>query len=143
MDQQNSPTFPADCLPPESSYQSREALFKAINEWAASRGYAFVTGRSTREKNSRQIVTYQCDRSGKPPSSTQSRQRQTTTRRTHCLFSILAKQSSDGIWSIRHRPDQRFAVHNHQPSWDPSAHPTHRQLSLSDRSKLLLYLTRG
>lgn len=35
--------FPDDCLPPECDYESRYALFKAINEWAALRGYAFAT----------------------------------------------------------------------------------------------------
>jgi hypothetical protein len=35
-------TFPDNMLPPESTYDSREALLTAINEWAAPRGYAFI-----------------------------------------------------------------------------------------------------
>jgi hypothetical protein len=45
-------SFTEDCLPPEQEYESRDALFKAINDWAAHRGYAFTTGRSTVEKMS-------------------------------------------------------------------------------------------
>lgn len=40
------PSFPDDCLPPEGNYQLRVALLQAINAWAATRGYVFVTGRS-------------------------------------------------------------------------------------------------
>ena len=47
---------------------------------------------------------------------------------TNCPFSILAKESSEG-WTLKHRPDQRFATHNHEPSQHPVAHPVHRQLS--------------
>ena len=44
-------SFADDCLPPEAEYESRNVLFKAINAWAATKGYAFVTKRSTQEKN--------------------------------------------------------------------------------------------
>ncbi|KAJ0127948.1 Choline dehydrogenase [Fusarium oxysporum f. sp. albedinis] len=50
-------SFTEDCLPPEQEYESRDALFKAINDWAAHRGYAFMTGRSTVEKSGRQTIT--------------------------------------------------------------------------------------
>jgi len=30
-------SFSGDCLPPEQDYDSRDALFKAINEWGAQR----------------------------------------------------------------------------------------------------------
>ncbi|KAJ0127122.1 Uncharacterized protein HZ326_29773 [Fusarium oxysporum f. sp. albedinis] len=45
-----------------------EALLTAINEWAAPRGYAFITGRSSRSTSGRQIITYACDRWCRPPS---------------------------------------------------------------------------
>ncbi|RJE17447.1 transposable element tc3 transposase, partial [Aspergillus sclerotialis] len=32
-------------------------------------------------------------------------------------------------WILKHRLDQRFSIHNHEPSRHPSAHPIHRQLS--------------
>src|SRR6478735_10516566 len=63
VNQSQSPTpFPDDFLPPEGEYESREALFEAINAWAATRGYAFITGRSTKEKTGRRTITYMCDR---------------------------------------------------------------------------------
>jgi len=122
-------TFPDDCLPPERHFASREALFESINLWAKPRGYAFVTQRSTKEKNGTLRVIYACDRSRHPPSGSLKRQRRTTTRRTNCLFSILAKEAADGSWALTHRPDPRFAEHNHEPSQHLSAHPVHGQLS--------------
>jgi len=47
---------------------------------------------------------------------------------TECLFSVLAKEPSNG-WALKHRPGVRHAFHNHEPSLHPSAHPIHRQLS--------------
>jgi hypothetical protein len=131
------PSFPNDCLPPEQNYTSRDALFSAINEWAASRGYAFVTGRSTLEKSGKLTVTYVCDRSCRPPTAAKSRQRKTTTRGTGCQFSVLAKESRDkSSWSLRHRLDARFSIHNHAPSLHPSAHPVHRKLPEEDQLTL-------
>ncbi|EED17401.1 Mutator-like element transposase, putative [Talaromyces stipitatus ATCC 10500] len=120
-------TFPDDCLPPESIYDSREALFESINTWAAVRGYAFIARRSTKEKNGRSTITFACDRACIPPTP-RERQRKTTTRGTSCPFSVIAKESGEG-WTLKHRPDQRFSIHNHEPSQCPSAHPIHRQLS--------------
>ena len=54
--------------------------------------------------------------------------RKTTTRITNCPFSVLARESSEG-WTLKYRPEVRFAVHNHEPSLHPSTHPIHRQLS--------------
>ena len=130
-------SFADDCLPPERNYELQDALFKSINVWAATKGYAFTTGRSTKEKSGRQIITYACDRSCRPPSISKERQRNTTTRGTGCQFSVLAKESLDkGTWSLRHRPDKRFALHNHIPSQHPSAHPAHRTLSEEDATTL-------
>jgi hypothetical protein len=129
--------FSDDVLPPEGTYNSREALLTAINEWAAPRGYAFITGRSSRSTSGRQIITYACDRWCRPPSASRDRQRKTTTRGTNCRFSIIAKESLDKTtWSLRHRPDPQFSSHNHEPSWHKSAHPVHRQLSDVDRSTI-------
>ncbi len=124
-------TFPDDCLPPEAIYDSRDALFRSINAWAAARGYAFSTGKSTKEKSGRVTVTYACDRVLRLPPTTRERQRKTTTRETGCPFSVLAKESPDNTWILKHRPDRRFSIHNHKPSQHPSAHPVHRQLSRS------------
>jgi hypothetical protein len=94
-------TFPDDVLPPEGTYDLREALLTAINEWAAPRGYAFITGRSSRSTSGRQIITYACDRWCRPPTVSKERQRKTTTRGTNCQFSIIAKESLDKVtWSL-------------------------------------------
>ena len=128
--------FPDDCLPPEGEYESRDALIKAINIWASTRGYAFITGRSTKEKTNRRTITYACDRFYHPPKSSTERQRKSTTRATSCQFSVLAKETQHGAWVLRHRPDKKFAVHNHEPSPHPSAHPAHRTLLKEDMAKL-------
>jgi hypothetical protein len=130
-------SFPQDCLPPEGEYQSRDALFQAINAWASSRGYAFITGRSTREKTGRQTITFMCDRRRNHPILLRNRQRMTTTRTTGCEFSVLGKESRDKrTWTLRHRSDQRFSQHNHGPSQDVTAHPILRALSTEDLSQL-------
>ena len=130
-------TFADDCLPPEGHFESRKALFESINAWAKPRGYAFTTQRSTKEKNGSSTVIYACDRSRNPPSSSAERQKKTATRKTNCLFSVLAKESlSDNTWALKHRLDHRFSTHNHKPSQHPSAHPVHRQLSTSQLTSL-------
>ncbi|RYO85590.1 hypothetical protein DL764_009150 [Monosporascus ibericus] len=128
-------TFPDDCLPPEGFFESREALFESINTYARPRGYAFITRRSTREKNGYLSVVFACDRSRQLPSKG-ARRRQTTTRMTECPFSVLAKESSEG-WTLKYRHDVRYASHNHEPSLHPSAHPVHRQLSRTPQLKTL------
>lgn len=126
-------TIVADALPPEGVYESRKALFAAINSWAKPRGYAFTTGKSTKTANGRVKVVYACDRNKPPPSTSIERRRQTSSRRTGCKFSVLAKQSLDGLtWVLSHRPDKNCASHNHPPSEDPSAHPAHRRFDERD-----------
>jgi hypothetical protein len=138
INQSQSPTpFPDDCLPPEGEYESREALFEAINAWAATRGYAFITGRSTKEKTGRRTITYMCDRRRNHPIVSRERQRKTTTRITGCEFSILAKENKDrSTWTLRHRSDSRFSLHNHEPSQDTTAHPVLRTMSKEHLSQL-------
>ena len=127
-------TFPDDALPPESTYESRESLLASINSWAKPRGYAFTTGKSSKTPNGRIKAVFACDRNKLPPSAAPAeRIRRTSSRRTGCKFSVLAKQSLDGsTWVLSHRPDKECALHNHLPSQDASAHPAHRQLEERD-----------
>ena len=132
-----SHAWPDDALPPEAVYESRESLLAAINSWAKPRGYAFTTGKSRKTPNGRTKVGFACDRNKLPPtvSSDRQRQRRTCSRRTGCKFSVLAKESSDGTsWTLQYRPDREYALHNHPPSQDASAHPTHRQLHEEDKT---------
>jgi len=61
-------SFSDDSLPSEGEYESRDILFEAINAWAKTRGYAFTTGRLTREKSGKLTIIYSCDCYCKPPS---------------------------------------------------------------------------
>lgn len=114
-------------MPPVGSCKSRESLYAYINKWAESRGYAFVTGRSTVEKNGLRTVTYTCDRACKPADVSKKRRRKTSTRGTGCQFSVLSKECPGGSWGVKHR-NPEFHHHNHPPSPHPAAHPAHRQL---------------
>lgn len=130
-------SFSDDCLPPERTFESKEDLFEFINAWAAPRGYAFTTKKSTRSRSGRQTVTYGCDRCFRPSSESKPRQRKTSSRGTGCPFSILANELDRKIWVITHRPNKRFALHNHEPSSAPSSHPAHRKLSSEQTSTLI------
>lgn len=138
-------SFSEDCLPPEGDYSSREALVTAINTWSATRGYAFITRKSTTKSSGRKVVTYACDRSWKSRDITEmERKRRTTTRGTSCPFSVLAKESLDKTtWSVAHRPDTECAKHNHPPSHHPSAHPVHRQLGSSGKATISELVSAG
>jgi len=120
-------------LPPLATYPSKEALFEAIQSWSKSHGYAFITQRSRRLGNGLQKVQYACDRwdrrSLELPTSTTQRTRETQTRGTGCLFSVLGVESSLG-WEVRYRLGTQFNTHNHLPSLSSAAHPSHRHLSI-------------
>lgn len=136
--------FPDDILPPEGTYESRESLLAAINSWAKPRGYAFTTGKSLKTPNGRVRVIFACDRNKLPPSTSIDRVRRTSSRRTGCKFSVLAKQSLDrNSWVLTHRPDKDCARHNHPPSEDPSAHPAHRRLEEQDATIISNLMTSG
>jgi hypothetical protein len=122
--------FPDDALPPEAIYSSRSELAAAINNWAKDRGYAFIIRRSSKSKTQSQslTVTYMCDR-GAGPRSDQASKRKTSSRRTDCTFSINAVESyCKTQWTVRHRDGPQYCIHNHRPSFGPSAHPVHRQI---------------
>lgn len=122
--------FPEDVLPSEGVYNSRESPLETINSWAKPRGYAFTTGKSSKTPNGRVKLVFACDRNKLPPSTSIERRRRTCSRGTGCKSSVLAKTSLDRTSCVlSHRPGQQYALHNHPPSEDPSAHPAHRQLS--------------
>jgi hypothetical protein len=118
-------------LPPLATYPSKEALFEAIQSWSKPRGYAFIVQRSRRLGNRRQRVQYACDRCSHPPLLDSQYIRNTRTRGTGCLFSVIAVELLDGLgWEVRYRPEAQFNTHNHPPSQSPAAHPSHRHLSI-------------
>lgn len=136
--------FPDDILPPEGDFDSRKAVFDHINYWAKPRGYAFTTGKSVKTSNGRVKVFFACDRNKAPPNESINRKRRTTSQRTSCLFSVVAKESLDKTtWVLRHRPDPKFSKHNHPPSPEPSVHRTHRQLADEDVAVIAGLTTAG
>lgn len=96
-----------------------------------------MIGRSRKTPNGRNTVHFNCDRGGRPPviDPSKKKQRDTTTRRTGCLFSITAKESlCKTIWELRHGLGAGWDQHNHKPSFSQRAHPTLRQLSGPEKS---------
>lgn len=126
-------------LPPEAVYSSKEELYAAIQAFAAQHYYAFRIGRSKKINNGpRTKIFYNCDRCGPPPPDNHpqnrphSRIRSTTSRKTHCQFSVLAVEHSNTQWELRHRPGIENSVHNHPPSQSASSHPAHRKLAQAE-----------
>jgi hypothetical protein len=118
-------------LPPLATYPTKDALYEAIQKWAKDRGYAFTIQRSRTLGNGRQKVQYACDRC--PPvqrSSSTERSRETQSRGTGCLFSIIAVNTPSLGWEVKYRPEAKFNTHNHPPSQSPAAHPSHRHLAI-------------
>jgi hypothetical protein len=123
-------------LPPEATYSSKEELYASIQAWAARYHYAFRIERSTKIHNgARTRILYSCDRArpappaNYPQNSLQDRKRRTTTRKTGCQFSIVARERTNTQWELRHRPGAEYSIYNHPPSQSISSHPAHRQLA--------------
>jgi hypothetical protein len=125
--------FPDDVLPPESDYDSRKAVFDHINSWARPRGYAIITGRSSKTSNRRVKVTFTCDKNKALPSTLANQIHRIASQQTECLFSVIAKESLDRtIWTLRHCPDQKFSKHNHLLTTEAAVYQAHSQLPDED-----------
>jgi hypothetical protein len=137
-------------LPPEAIYTSCDELYTAIQAHAKQYNYAFVRRKSRKiNQYPRRKVVYSCDRCKPPPTEFQSattgqaRKRRTSSRRTGCLFSINAIQINETLWELRHRPDQKFAIHNHPPSYSWTSHPSHRRLDNHTKQKIHQFQNAG
>lgn len=134
-------------LPPEAVYSTRAAALEAINAWALPRGYAFIQGRSKVTPGTNRIKSWpSCDRR---EASATSSNRRANIRGTGCQFSVILNESPDKqTWEIKHRKEAIYCTHNHAPSANPAAHPTHRRMpvQLQSLSQILyhssIYLTR-
>jgi hypothetical protein len=130
-------------LPPQAIYPTREALFETIQSWSKDRGYAFTIQRSRRRRN-RQMIQYACDRCPLPPPLSTQRTRNTQSRGTGCLFSIVGIELSNSLgWEVRYRPEGRYNTHNHPPSQSPAAHPSHRHLSIQAQATIQSLFSSG
>jgi hypothetical protein len=78
-------------LPPLAIYPTREALFEAIQSWSKLCRYAFTVSKSKKLLSRRQKVYYTCDRCPPIllPREDQIRVRDTQTRRTGYLFTVV------------------------------------------------------
>jgi hypothetical protein len=122
-------------LPPLAIYPSRKALFEAIQSWSKSQGYAFTVQKSRKLPSGCQRVQYACDRCPPVPPPSSQCTRNTRTRGTGCLFSILAIELSNSLgWEVRYRPEAKYNTHNHPPSQSPAVHPSHRHLSIQAKA---------
>jgi hypothetical protein len=128
-------------LPPLAIYPTREALFNAIQSWSKLRGYAFTVTRSLKKKQ-RQKVYYACDRYPSIPLP-RERIRDTQTRGTGCLFSVIALEKASGEWELKYRLEAQYNTPNHLPSQGPSAHPSHRHLSIEARNIAQSFFSAG
>jgi hypothetical protein len=128
-------------LPPLAIYPTREALFDAIQSWSKLRGYAFTVTRSLKKKQ-RQKVYYACDRYPSIPLP-KERIRDTQTRGTGCLFSVIALEKASGEWELKYRLEAQYNTYNHLPSQSPSAHPSHRHLSIQAKDTAQSFFLAG
>ena len=130
-------------LPPLAVYPTREVLFEAIQSWSKLRGYAFTVGKSKKLPSGRQKVYYACDRCYPAPLAREDRRRDTSTRGTSCPFAVVALQTPLGEWELKYRPEAQYNIHNHLPSQSPSAHPSHRRLSIQTRDIARSFFSAG
>jgi hypothetical protein len=128
-------------LPPLAIYPTREALFEAIQSWSKLRGYAFTITRSLKKKQ-RQKVYYTCDRCP-PILLPRERVRDTQTRETGCLFSVIALEKASGEWELKYRPEAQYNTHNHLPSQSPTVHPLYQHLSTQAKNTAQTFFSAG
>jgi hypothetical protein len=114
--------------PPEAIYNTKDALFSAIQAHARNNGYA-ITTRSTKQNR----ILFDCDRAGayqskgKNPNTHPSRQRNNTgSKKCGCKMRVACVRQEEGSWALKVIED----THNHGPSAAPIAHPAHRIASL-------------
>ena len=120
-------------LPPLAVYPTREVLYEAIQSWAKPRGYAFTGGRGKKVSSGRTKAYYLCDRCP-PILPPRERIRDTQTRGTGCLFSVIALEKASGECELKYPPEVQYNTHNHLPSQSPSAHPSHRYISIQTKN---------
>jgi hypothetical protein len=117
--------------PPEKTYESLDALEKAINDFTRPRGYRFIRARSKHILGSNRLKIYfNCDRLYKPNRSI-PREQESRSRGTSYTFSVLAsKTACKTAWELKYRDYNQFGTYNHAPSSHPAAHPVHRRIPL-------------
>ena len=110
------------------TFTDLDLLLQYINGKAITQGYAIITRHSKSKASCKYKVYFECDRGGTYMSrnpNPHKKPRLTGTRLTECPFSLVA-DFKENVWRLR----LRNGSHNHEPSWTPIAHPTHRKLTV-------------
>jgi hypothetical protein len=108
-------------------FTSPQEFITAFQQFSLDKGYSIVKRSSFSLKNGR-IITYECDRSGKPRDQKNknlhiTKRRQSGSRRIDCPFKMkLREDRSTGLWTAEYVIEE----HNHEASDDASAHPANR-----------------
>jgi hypothetical protein len=119
------PLVPGD---PEPTF---EALFDRVNAFAEANGFGIVKRQRYLIKGRLSRYTLECDKYGEPRKSEGAGLRQRQSRQCGCKWRIFAVSlpENDYRWVSRWPADASHPEHNHTPSTDPSAHPSHRKLT--------------
>lgn len=118
-----NPLVPGDLKP------SIDALFTEVNNFAKVYGFGIVKRQGYKQGGQYVRYTLECDRYGQPRASEGAGLRQRSSRKCGCKWKLIAESLQDGQWQLRSLADPVHSRHNHPPSTNPSAHPSHRKLT--------------
>ncbi|KAK9368157.1 hypothetical protein V1509DRAFT_640047 [Lipomyces kononenkoae] len=131
--------MPEQC--PESyegkAWATPEEALAMLQEWARDHGFAIAQSRgSDRDPVTRQHRRYDvcCTAGGREYTPTGYNIRQTSTKRTNCLFrgKLVCRRSHDDLWVY----NSLCTEHNHEPLTCPSGDPVHRKRTLEDLEEI-------
>jgi hypothetical protein len=130
---------PAPLGPPleEAIYADAKAVQAALQSHARDNGYGISIASSKKDK-----VYYGCAKGGKyrdrkdPDTHESKRRKNTSTMKTDCRFSVVAKKCPDGEsgWKIEVQNND----HNHGPMAAASALPQHRVAVLKPEERAVI-----
>ena len=105
-----------------------DELFKSVQDFAKSNGFAVVKKRAGNKRNN--VHTYcefHCDRGESRPSRSEG-VRNTSTRKIDCPWKMIASAGRRDDWRyVLRYPGTGPEAHNHGPTSTPAAHPAHRK----------------
>ena len=123
-------------VPPSAIYSSMKEALDGVNAWARANGCAFRVGRSRYSKSRYASALFECVRAGAPPKARSEPQRQSTSIRCNCDYSVVAEELPDGQWLVKHRGES-FSRHNHPLVHIPGAFHQHRVMSEATEATII------
>jgi hypothetical protein len=111
-------------------FQSKEAAFTCLQDWAFIKGFAIVK-ESAKTKQGQVVRLYldcvhhkKATKNSRKLDEVARRRHQTKTQASGCLFSLVVQHDEDlGCWTIR----PKNLHHNHAPSPDPFQYHQHQE----------------